>query len=256
MNGRDRVAKRQRLDQELVSRGLVANREQAHRYILAGRVSVDGVIVDKRAKLVERASTVNLNLPRTTYVSRAGEKLAAALDFFDIHCAEKVAMDVGASTGGFTDCLLQNGVAKVYAIDVGYGLLEGSLRNHTRVIVMDRFHVKDLTWESLSLRPCNLFVVMDLSFISLRSILPVFYDLKQKSEGIQLEFLSLCKPQFELEESYLEKGVVRKNTDRFLALVRVSRAIKKNLGGEILGIKESPLSGAKGNREIFIYWKL
>ena len=121
MNDQGQVAKQQRLDHVLVSRGLVINREQAHRYILAGYVKVDGFTVDKRAKLVQQSSIIELDLPRTTYVSRAGDKLAAAIAYFNLDCAEKIAMDVGSSTGGFTDCLLQHGAAKVYAIDVGMG---------------------------------------------------------------------------------------------------------------------------------------
>ncbi|MCB1141586.1 MAG: TlyA family RNA methyltransferase [Leptospiraceae bacterium] len=245
-----------RLDQLLIDLGLADSLRSAEALILSGKVLVEDRVITKKGNAFSPNSRIRIRTKKSNFASRGGDKLNPILDNFNLSITGKICLDLGASTGGFTDVLLRRGAEKVYAIDVGYGLLEGSLRNHTRVIVMDRFHVKDLTWESLSLRPCNLFVVMDLSFISLRSILPVFYDLKQKSEGIQLEFLSLCKPQFELEESYLEKGVVRKNTDRFLALVRVSRAIKKNLGGEILGIKESPLSGAKGNREIFIYWKL
>ncbi|MCA9471800.1 MAG: TlyA family RNA methyltransferase [Nitrospira sp.] len=240
------MAKRQRLDQELVSRGLVANREQAHRYILAGRVSVDGVIVDKRAKLVERASTVNLNLPRTTYVSRAGEKLAAALDFFDIHCAEKVAMDVGASTGGFTDCLLQNGVAKVYAIDVGYGQLDWKLREDPRVLVHERCNIRYLSKEDI--HDQIELAVIDVSFISLRIVLPSVLKFLGKAASIVM----LVKPQFEVGKGQVGRGGIVREDDKRAQVKDELIAFAKTLGLSVMGMMDSPVLGRKGNREMLM----
>ena len=149
INSPSQAAKKERLDHVLVSRGLAASREQAHRFILAGLVKVEGVPIDKRGKLVEGSARIDLDVPQTHYVSRGGTKLASALDAFHIPCQDIVAMDVGASTGGFTDCLLQRGASRVYAIDVGYGQLDWKIRTDPRVVVLERRNIRYLKRETI-----------------------------------------------------------------------------------------------------------
>jgi 23S rRNA (cytidine1920-2'-O)/16S rRNA (cytidine1409-2'-O)-methyltransferase len=240
------MAARVRIDRLLVERGLVESREKAARLVLAGDVFVDGERVDKAGTLVSPDAEVELR-GRSPYVSRGGEKLAYALDHFNISVEGKICLDVGASTGGFTDCLLQRGAARVYAVDVGTGQLDPRLRRDPRVVVMERTNARHLDPRVFGDLP-NLAVV-DVSFISLEKILPsVFGVLAPRGEVV-----ALIKPQFEVGRELVGKGgVVRDPALHRQVIARLCRyAVLR--GWHIFGVAASPLRGPKGNREFFIH---
>ena len=246
MNSQSLAAKRQRLDSVLVSRGLATNREQAHRFILSGSVKVDGVLVDKRAKLVSLASQIDLDIPETNYVSRGGSKLVSAIEAFDISCEGIVGMDVGASTGGFTDCLLQHGAARVYAVDVGYGQLDWKLRTDPRVVVRERCNIRYLEREAIPDR--IQLAVIDVSFISLKLVVPCVVKFLEENGWI----LALLKPQFEVGKGMVGRGgVVRNEAQRMFVKNHLLRYFQ-DMGLEVLGTMDSPVLGRKGNKEIFV----
>jgi 23S rRNA (cytidine1920-2'-O)/16S rRNA (cytidine1409-2'-O)-methyltransferase len=235
---------KQRLDVLLVERGLVESRELARRLIMAGEVSVDGQIADKPGKVVAADAELTLKaMPK--YVSRGGEKLAAALEAFPVTVQGVDCADVGASTGGFTDCLLQHGAAKVYAIDVGYGQLDYKLRGDPRVVVMERTNVRYV--ETLPERVSV--VSIDVSFISLRLILNVIKG--WLTEGASL--VPLIKPQFEAGKSDVGKGGVVRDPDiHRRVLTEVLNAAQAE-GFGVHGLIRSPLKGPAGNTE-FLAW--
>jgi len=249
MNSPSQIVKKQRLDHVLVARGFADSREQAHRYILAGLVKVEGVLIDKRAKLVDETVEIVLDLPATTYVSRAGDKLAAAINAFGVQCSDVVAMDVGSSTGGFTDCLLQHGAKRVYAIDVGYGQLDWKLRNDPRVVIHERCNIRYLPVEEI---PDRIeLAVIDVSFISLRIVLPSVVKFLDKAASVVM----LLKPQFEVGRGQVDRGGIVRDENKRL-LVRDELLIyAKSLGFLEIGTMDSPVLGRKGNREILIVLK-
>ena len=203
---------KQRLDEALVTRGLVASREQAGRFILAGHVRVKGTLIDKRARLVDAEAGIGIVGQPMPYVSRGGGKLEAALEAFDVECCGLVAMDVGASTGGFTDCLLQRGASRVYAVDVGYGQLDWRIRRDPRVVLLERCNIRYLKVSSIA-DPIDL-VVIDVSFISLKLVIPSV--VKFLSENAIL--LALVKPQFEVGIGQVGRGgIVRDDAKRVRA---------------------------------------
>lgn len=236
----------ERLDLELVRRGLAASRERAQAEIRSGNVLVDERVVDKPGQRVEAAAAVRLREAPLRYVSRGGLKLEAALDRFGVDPAGRTCADFGASTGGFTDCLLQRGAARVLAIDVGYGQLAWSLRQDPRVRVMERTNARHLT----SLPEAVNLVVGDLSFISLRLILPAVGAVLPAGG----EAVVLVKPQFEVGRAHLGKGgLVRDEGARVAALREVAGAAEAE-GFEALGEMESPIAGARsGNREWLLH---
>jgi len=241
-----RKSLKERLDSLVVTHALVASREQACRLILAGRVKVDGVLIDKPGKLVAKTVSLELTKPEWEYASRAGEKLAPALDAFAVSCSGCVVMDVGASTGGFTDCVLQRGANRVYAIDVGYGQLDWRLRSDPRVVVMDRFNIRNLCPQDIP-EPVDL-AVIDVSFISLRLVLPVILPVLRE----QAHLVALVKPQFEVGKGQVGKGgIVRDESlreqvrDRFVEYARSLRL-------EVIGVMDSTLLGKKGNKEMLV----
>ena len=232
---------RKRLDVLLVERGLAESRAQAQALVMAGLVPGH----DKPGEQVDETAPLEVERP-PPYVSRAGVKLANALDAFRVDPAGLDCLDLGASTGGFTDCLLQQGAAHVVAVDVGYGQLHPTLRGDPRVRVLERTHAKDLTPEALG-GPVGL-VTVDASFISLRLLLP---RLRVLAPGAS--FLVLVKPQFEVCRGQVGKGgVVRDNTQRAQAVAAV-RSCAEELGLEAVGEVESRLPGPKGNREAFVW---
>lgn len=241
-----RKSSKERLDSLVVIRALVSSREQACRLILAGRVKVDGILIDKPGKLVANTVSVELKKPEWEYVSRAGEKLAPALEAFSVSCSGCVVMDVGASTGGFTDCVLQRGARRVYAIDVGYGQLDWRLRSDPRVVVMDRFNIRNLCPQDIP-EPVDL-AVIDVSFISLRLVLPVILPVLRE----QAHLVALVKPQFEAGKGQVGKGgIVRDEKlreqvrDRFVEYAR-------GLQLDVIGVMDSTLLGKKGNKELLV----
>lgn len=237
-----------RLDLLLVERGLFPTRAKAQAALMAGQVRVAGKERPKPGDLVARDAAVEVLAP-CPYVSRGGLKLAGALDAFGLDPEGRVCLDLGASTGGFTDCLLQRGAAKVYAVDVGHGQLDARLRADPRVACIERTHARDLRPESFEPRPD--LAVVDVSFISLTLVLgPLLACLPAPAD-----LVALVKPQFELEAKKTPKGVVKDEAHRAEALERVRKAARA-LGLSELGAVDSSLPGAKGNREILVHWRL
>jgi 23S rRNA (cytidine1920-2'-O)/16S rRNA (cytidine1409-2'-O)-methyltransferase len=237
------MATRRRLDLEMARRGLVASREGAQRLIMAGRVRVNSQPALKADQRVDERSTIALVGATPEYASRGGIKLAAALDHFGVDPAGRRAMDVGASTGGFTDVLLRRGAAHVIALDVGYGQIADRLRRDPRVTVLDRTNIRLV--ESSSLPYAPEIVVVDVSFISLRLVLPPVLELGAPA----LEIVALIKPQFEVGRGKVGKGgVVRDDTERRRAVDGVAQ-FAAELGLEVADPIEAPIQGAAGNRE-------
>jgi 23S rRNA (cytidine1920-2'-O)/16S rRNA (cytidine1409-2'-O)-methyltransferase len=238
-------AKKIRLDERLVELGLESSRARAQRRIRAGDVRIGDRTVDKPGALIARDAVPTLRAP-APFVSRGGEKLAGALEDLGLDPAGLACVDVGASTGGFTDCLLQGGAASVRAIDVGYGQLATKLRDDPRVRVLERTNVRHLRPDADE-PPVDL-LTADLSFISLRLVLPRLRDLVRPGGRLLL----LVKPQFELDRGAVGRGgVVRDEGLRREAVERVRRCAA-DLGLEWLGKAESRLAGPKGNREWFV----
>jgi 23S rRNA (cytidine1920-2'-O)/16S rRNA (cytidine1409-2'-O)-methyltransferase len=235
-----------RLDRLLVERGLAPSRERAQRLIMAGDVLVDERPVTKAGSEVADDAPVRLRAPASPWASRGGEKLAGALDAFGLDVAGRVVLDVGASTGGFTDVCLRRGAARVIAVDVGYGQLAWSLRQDPRVTVVDRTNARTLTAAALPATPD--LVVVDVSFISLTLVLPALVPLGAPGA----EFVLLVKPQFEVGKGEVGKGgVVRDPALRAGAVARV-RAAAETLGLAVRAEADSVLAGPKGNREVFL----
>jgi 23S rRNA (cytidine1920-2'-O)/16S rRNA (cytidine1409-2'-O)-methyltransferase len=236
-----------RLDVLLLERGLCPSREKARSTILAGNVLVDGIREDKPGTTFPVGCDIEIKQPACPYVSRGGLKLKKGIDTFGIDLTGKDAMDVGASTGGFTHCMLEHGVDRVIAIDVGYGQLAWELRNDSRVFCMERTNIRYVTPKDLSFVPQ--FVTVDVSFISLKKVIPNVLTLVQT----EAEFLCLIKPQFEAGRSKVgKKGVVREretHQEVILDLVNFFREQKL----EIEGISFSPVKGPEGNIEFLIY---
>ena len=236
-----------RLDRLLVDRGLVPNRERAQRLILAGAVLVGDRPATKPGVLVPADAPLRLRARASDYVSRGGEKLAGALDAFGLDVAGAVALDVGASTGGFTDCLLRRGARRVIALDVGYGQLAWSLRQDPRVLVLERTNARGLDATMLPETPD--LATVDVSFISLALVLPpVAATLRAGGTMV-----ALVKPQFEAGRSQVGKGgVVRDPAVRAAAVTAVRQAAEA-IGFRMRGEADSVLHGPKGNREVFLW---
>jgi 23S rRNA (cytidine1920-2'-O)/16S rRNA (cytidine1409-2'-O)-methyltransferase len=236
-----------RLDQALVERGLFATREQARRAIMAGAVEVDGRRVDKPGTPAPPGSAIEVRA-REPFVSRGGRKLAHALDTFGLDVAGRVALDVGASTGGFTDCLLQRGAARVYALDVGRGQLDARLRADPRVVVLEGVNARHLAADALPER-CTL-AVLDLSFISLVRVVPAILPHVESGGWV----LPLVKPQFEAGRGSVGKGgVVRDEALRRRVIAETVEALAA-LGLRHQATCDSALPGAAGNREAFAWF--
>ncbi|MDP9021684.1 MAG: TlyA family RNA methyltransferase [Actinomycetota bacterium] len=239
---------RRRLDAELVRRGLVASRVEARAAIDAGRITVDGAPAWKPATLVDPAQAVVVSGPPRRYASRGGDKLEAALDRFGVDPAGRRCLDVGASTGGFTDCLLQRGAAHVVAVDVGYGQLHQRLRRDDRVTVLERTNARDLTRDDVPAPPPDL-VVADVSFISLTLVLPALRALA--SDGA--EAVVLVKPQFEAGRDQVGKGGVVRDADVWARTIRRVARAATALGWAPAGVAPSPLTGPAGNVEFLLH---
>lgn len=238
--------KKLRLDHFVFERGLADSINQAQRFIMAGLVYVDGQKSDKAGRKV--LSDIDLEVRETLrYVSRGGLKLEGALEFFPFDSQGVVCLDVGASTGGFTDCLLQNGAVKVYAVDVGHGQLHYKMQQDERVINLEKTHVRLLTPEII---PESVDVlVMDTSFISLERVLPPSWPFLKVGGWC----VALIKPQFEVEAKHLDKGVVRDDVIRQQAVDKIVHFVQAELAGvEVLGVTESPIHGPKGNVEFLL----
>ena len=238
-------AHKERLDCVLAAQGLVPSREAAARTVLAGGVSVDGIMVDKPAKLVSLDARIEILQP-ALYVSRSGDKLAAALDTFHIDPRGTIGLDVGCSTGGFTDCLLQRGARRIYAIDVGYGQFAWRLRQDSRVVLLERTNIRYVDRAAVP-EPIDL-AVIDVSFISLTLVLPAVVHLLNSAAVI----VALVKPQFEVGKGQVGRGgIVRDDAQREAVTEKVIHCAAQ-LGFQLTGVLDSPVIGRKGNREILV----
>jgi len=241
------MATRARLDVEMTRRGLADSREGAQRLIMAGRVRVDSRPAAKPDLRIGAETEIIVMPGPREYASRGAYKLIAALDAFHIEVAGRAALDVGASTGGFTDVLLRRGASRVIALDVGYGQLAAQLRSDPRVTVLDRTNIRLLRAGDLPYRPD--LIVIDVSFISLRLVLPAVIELAAAPADI----IALVKPQFEAGRAMVGKGgVIRDASIRRAALEKIL-AFAGEIGLEVGGSIESPIAGAAGNRE-FLAW--
>ena len=256
---------RERLDKILVSKGLVKSRELARSLIIGGKVFVDGVKVAKAGSQVRVSSEIILKESGIPFVSRGGLKLDAALTFFAIDVTDKVIMDVGSSSGGFTDCLLGRGARKVFCVDVGYGQLAWKLRQDPRVVPLERTNIRDLNamiqrhdpklrdekFEDLKMRLIDI-AAIDVSFISLMKVIPETLKFL-KGNG---EIIALLKPQFEVGKGEVGKGGIIRDEEKRLSAVSKVRDALTEIGVPTEGVFESPVPGQKGNIEYFLYIKL
>jgi 23S rRNA (cytidine1920-2'-O)/16S rRNA (cytidine1409-2'-O)-methyltransferase len=240
--------KKVRLDNLLVHKGLVLSREKARSLILEGKVFVNEVKTDKAGKLIDPNSVLRI-IKKIPYVSRGGIKLEEALKFFHIDVRGTVAMDIGASTGGFTDCLLQHGAEKVFAVDVGYGQLAWILRKDNRVVTLEKTNIRHLEQEAVT--DAIDIATIDVSFISLLKVIPRVNEF-MTPEG---KIIALIKPQFEVERKDIGKGgVVREDKKRKEVIDKIIKNVCQ-LGFKVKGVMQSPVVGPKGNIEYFIYIK-
>ena len=237
---------KRRLDELLVIKGLFSTRARAQAAVMAGQVQVEGLPARKAGLPVAEDARIAVLPDANPFVSRGGLKLAAALDFFPIRVRGRVCLDIGASTGGFTDCLLSRGAAHVYAVDVGTSQLHAKLRADARVTSLEQTHAKFLSPGLFSPKPD--LAVVDVSFISLARVLPHILPCLAPP----FEVLALVKPQFELEPRLTPKGVVKKAEHRLLALENVRTALRV-LPLKELGVLECPVHGPRGNIESFLY---
>lgn len=240
--------KKERLDILLVEKGIFTSRERAKSSIMAGKIFVDGQRVDKAGEKVNVDADIIFKGQEIPYVSRGGLKLEKAIKEFGVNLKDKVCMDIGASTGGFTDCMLQNDAKKVFSIDVGYGQFAWKLRTDPRVVCMERTNIRYVTPETLG--EVTDFASIDVSFISLKKIMPATLNLLNETG----EVVALIKPQFEAgKEKVGKKGVVRDiNVHKEVVLDIVEFLISQNLN--ILSVSYSPIKGPEGNIEYLVYF--
>ncbi|MGH7796894.1 MAG: TlyA family RNA methyltransferase [Candidatus Binatia bacterium] len=240
------MGKRQRLDLLLVERGLVNSREEGRRRILAGDVLVNDQAVTQAGSSIDAGAAIHLKV-RSRYVSRGGFKLEKALSEFAVDVNGKTALDIGASTGGFTDCLLAHGASRVIAVDVGYGQFDWKLRNDPRVTVLEKTNIRYLELDALSCRAD--LASIDVSFISLKLVLP-------RLKGLLIprhEVIALIKPQFEVGKGKVGKGGVVRSLEEHERVIAAMKDAAIDLGYDVVGMTESPLLGPKGNKEFLMY---
>ena len=237
-----------RLDQLVVERGLAPSRERARALILAGQVTVDDRLATKAGAAIDERSAIALLVPDHPYAGRGGVKLAHALDVFHIDVRARECLDIGASTGGFTDVLLQRGAARVVALDVGHGQLDWKLRNDARVVVVEHFNARHLTLGDLP-GPVDV-VTIDVSFISLRLILPAVATVVRARADV----VALVKPQFEAGRDEVRKGVIRDPAIHARVVEEVAAA-GAEVGLSRVGSTASPITGQKGNVEFLVHFR-
>ena len=249
-----------RLDKLILQRGLAPSRERAQALVLAGRVLVNEQKIDKSGASVDHEAAIRILGDDVPFVSRGGLKLAKALEYWHIDVRDKVCMDIGASTGGFTDCLLQSGAAQVIAVDTGYGQIDRKLRGDARVNLLEKTNARYLRseqiWKDEAARRPISFVAMDVSFISATLVLPAVVECVRESGDSVFELVVLVKPQFEVGREHVGKGgIVRDEVSRQMAVERVTAAVAE-LGGLGIEVMDSPILGAEGNREFLLHARL
>jgi 23S rRNA (cytidine1920-2'-O)/16S rRNA (cytidine1409-2'-O)-methyltransferase len=238
---------KQRLDLAVLNRGLAASRQRARALIMSGKILVNRKLIDKPGVPVADQDEILLKGDDHPFISRGGLKLEAALRAFEVVVADKVCLDVGASTGGFTDCLLQHGARKVYAVDVGYGQLAWKLRQDPRVTVLERTNIRHLPFETVG-EPVDL-ITIDVSFISLRIVVPAVLQFMNQDAAI----LALIKPQFEVGKGQVGKGGVVRDPTLHQQVLEELTAFFSRTPLSVAGVIDSPILGPKGNKEFFIF---
>ncbi len=252
---------KRRIDQLLVEKGFAESRHKAQALLLAGQVLVGGQKIDKPGHLVNPEEEIRV-LRQMPFASRAGAKLQASLEFFQISPWGRVCADLGASTGGFTDCLLQNGASCVYAFDVGRGQLAWKLQSDPRVVIRDEFNVRNLTPEDLP--EALSLVTIDLSFISVTKILPALIKsvllkrtyAKEENRKLPVDVVVLVKPQFEVGKGEVGKGGIVRDAAKRAGILKSVEEFASKTGFQIMGSMPSPLAGAGGNQEFLLYLQL
>jgi 23S rRNA (cytidine1920-2'-O)/16S rRNA (cytidine1409-2'-O)-methyltransferase len=238
---------KQRLDLAVFSRGLAASRQRARALIMSGKILVNRKLIDKPGVPVAEQDEILLKGDDHPFVSRGGLKLEAALRAFEVVVVDKVCLDAGASTGGFTDCLLQHGARQIYAVDVGYGQLAWKLRQDPRVAVFERTNIRHLPFESIG-ESVDL-VTIDVSFISLRIVIPAVLQFMKENAAV----LALIKPQFEVGKGQVGKGGVVRDPTLHQQVLDEITAFFSRIPLSVSGVIESPILGPKGNKEFLIF---
>ena len=242
---------KKRLDLILVERELFETREKAKREIMAGNVIVNEQVETKAGTMFMDNDKLKIRIKdKLKYVSRGGLKLEKAIKTWDLDFKDKLVLDIGASTGGFTDCALQNGAKYVYSVDVGKNQLDWKLRNDERVLSLEEMHIKDLKQEDINNEKVN-FIVIDVSFISLTKVIPYFKKFLAKTGKIVM----LVKPQFEVGREKIGRNGVVENEEYHDEAIKKIISLSKECGYTLVGVEDSPIKGTKGNKEFLIYLK-
>ena len=242
---------KKRLDLILVEREFFETREKAKREIMAGNIIINEQVVTKAGTMFKDNDELNIRVKdKLKYVSRGGLKLEKAIKAWDLDFSDKLVLDIGASTGGFTDCALQNGARRVYSVDVGKNQLDWKLRNDSRVISLEEMHIKDLKEEDIENKKVD-FIVIDVSFISLTKVIPYFKKFLAQSGKIVM----LVKPQFEVGREKIGRNGVVENEEYHNEAIKKIISFSKDEGYELIGVEDSPIKGAKGNKEFLMLIK-
>ena len=242
---------KKRLDLILVEREFFETREKANREIMAGNVIVNEQVVIKAGIMFKDNDELNIRVKdKMKYVSRGGLKLEKAIKAWDLDFSDKLVLDIGASTGGFTDCALQNGARRVYSVDVGKNQLDWKLRNDEKVVSLEEMHIKDLKEEDIENKKVD-FIVIDVSFISLTKVIPYFKKFLAQSGKIVM----LVKPQFEVGREKIGRNGVVENEEYHNEAIKKIISFSKEEGYELIGVEDSPIKGAKGNKEFLMLIK-
>ena len=242
---------KKRLDLILVEREFFETREKAKREIMAGNVIVNEQVVIKAGTMFKDNDELNIRVKdKFKYVSRGGLKLEKAIKAWDLDFSDKLVLDIGASTGGFTDCALQNGARRVYSVDVGKNQLDWKLRNDEKVVSLEEMHIKDLKEEDIENKKVD-FIVIDVSFISLTKVIPYFKKFLAQSGKIVM----LVKPQFEVGREKIGRNGVVENEEYHNEAIKKIISFSKEEGYELIGVEDSPIKGAKGNKEFLMLIK-
>ena len=242
---------KKRLDLILVEREFFETREKAKREIMAGNVIVNEQVVIKAGTMFKDNDELNIRVKdKLKYVSRGGLKLEKAIKAWDLDFSDKLVLDIGASTGGFTDCALQNEARRVYSVDVGKNQLDWKLRNDEKVVSLEEMHIKDLKEEDIENKKVD-FIVIDVSFISLTKVIPYFKKFLAQSGKIVM----LVKPQFEVGREKIGRNGVVENEEYHNEAIKKIISFSKEEGYELIGVEDSPIKGAKGNKEFLMLIK-
>ncbi|WP_455045294.1 TlyA family RNA methyltransferase [Leptotrichia trevisanii] len=242
---------KKRLDLILVEREFFETREKAKREIMVGNVIVNEQVVTKAGTIFKDNDELNIRIKdKLKYVSRGGLKLEKAIKTWDLDFSDKLVLDIGASTGGFTDCALQNGARRVYSVDVGKNQLDWKLRNNEKVVSLEEMHIKDLKEEDIGNEKAD-FIVIDVSFISLTKVIPYFEKFLKKNGKIVM----LVKPQFEVGREKIGRNGVVENEEYHDEAIKKIISFSKECGYELAGVGDSPIKGAKGNKEFLMLLK-